>query len=89
MNISSIKAPAPMPTHIKSIDLLDLENRIRRSPLFTDPAAAADEYLAQIDTMKSHPCEAFDVMDCRRIGNSPMRRWRRSLGGDGSKGNEK
>ena len=37
--------------NIESIDRLDLENRIRRSALFTDPAATADEYFAQIDTV--------------------------------------
>ena len=40
-----------MTQNIKGIDQLDLENRIHHSPLFTDPAGTADEYLAQIDTV--------------------------------------
>ena len=40
-----------MTHNIKSIHRFDLENRIRHSPLFTNPDATADEYLAQIGTI--------------------------------------
>ena len=96
MNISTIKAPAPMrmTRNIKSIDRLDLENRIRSSPLFTNPAATADEYLAQIDTVATDILnEIIPLRSIRCRGLSPnrqlsLKRWQRSVSGDGSNGME-
>ena len=83
-----------MTRNIKSIDRLDLENIIRRSALFTDPAGTADEYLAQIDTVttdilnKNAPLRSIRSHELSSDRKLP-RRWRRSVRGDGSKGSGK